>query len=368
MNRRRLLIILGAVLGLVAVSIIICLVLGVIGSGGEDGGGGIGGLISPPTPTPFVPESLEPEKTEVWVALQPIGRNQEFASGSIGQRDWPITNVPPDVIADEAEVVGKVARTEIVPGQIILRSMLKDKFGEASEAAFEIEPGHVAVAIPIDRQISVAYAIKEGDYVDVLISAEFIDVDEEFQSKLPNKFRFISVTTEKDDQGLPTGNYTLELSEEIQKGRLEVENEDFPGYDFPSEEQRPRRVAQLTVQHAKVLKVGEWIEVAVPGPAPAPVDEEAPPPTATPVPPPDIVTLSVTPQDALVLMWTRQAQVYYEFALRAAGDEHAEYATEAVTLQYMLTRFKIAVPPKLEYDVEKYFTTPVVEEVATPEY
>ncbi len=36
-------------------------------------------------------------------------------------------------------------------------------------------------------------------------------------------------------------------------------------------------------------------------------------------------------------------------ALRAAGEEEADHLTEAVTLQYMLTRFNIAVPPKIEF-------------------
>jgi hypothetical protein len=41
--------------------------------------------------------------------------------------------------------------------------------------------------------------------------------------------------------------------------------------------------------------------------------------------------------------------MYMELALRAPGSEDARYQPEAVTLQYMLTRFNIAVPPKLEY-------------------
>ena len=64
---------------------------------------------------------------------------------------------------------------------------------------------------------------------------------------------------------------------------------------------------------------------------------------------PDLVTLAVTPQDALVLLWIRQSFIYSELALRAAGEENADHLTEAVTLQYMLTRFNIAVPPKIEF-------------------
>jgi len=59
--------------------------------------------------------------------------------------------------------------------------------------------------------------------------------------------------------------------------------------------------------------------------------------------------LAVTPQDALVLLWLRQSGIYSEMALRAAGEEESDHLTEAVTLQYMLTRFNIAVPPKIEF-------------------
>ncbi len=61
------------------------------------------------------------------------------------------------------------------------------------------------------------------------------------------------------------------------------------------------------------------------------------------------MTLAVEPQDALVLLWARKSEMYMELALRAPGSEEARYQPEAVTLQYMLTRFNIAVPPKLEY-------------------
>jgi hypothetical protein len=58
-----------------------------------------------------------------------------------------------------------------------------------------------------------------------------------------------------------------------------------------------------------------------------------------------------------------------ELALRAPATEEARYQPEAVTLQYMLTRFKIAVPPELEYGfAREAFTSDVSgEETSTPE-
>lgn len=334
MQRGRLLIILGIILGLATLGAVAFLFLG------GDGGGGL--LPAEPTPTPaLAEEDQEIPTTQVIVALQPIGRGSQFVQGSIGRRDWPATNVPPDVIADEAETIGKVAKTEIVQGQVIVRSMLTD-IGEGGDASFRVPPGQLAIAYPINRQTSVAYAVQPGDYVDILVTSFFVDVDEEFQARLPNKIQFFFPQFDQD-----TGEQiSFSLSQQIDEGRFEIASGDLPAVIVPQEEQIPRRVAQLTVQSAKIIKVGPWIEPPPPPPPEESEGEDAPTPTPNL---PDIVTLAVNPQDALVLLWLRQSGIYSEMALRAAGEENADHLTEAVTLQYMLTRFNIAVPPKIEF-------------------
>lgn len=350
MQRGRLLIILGIILGLATLGAVAFLVLG--------GGGGL--LPEEPTPTPAAPEEQGIPTTQVIVALQPIGRGSQFVRGSIGRRDWPANNVPPDIIADEAETIGKVAKTEIVQGQVIVRSMLAD-IGEGGDASFRVPTGQVAVAYPINRQTSVAYAIQPGDYVDILVTAFFVDVDEEFQSRLPNKIQFFFPQFDPE-----TGEQvSFSLSQELDEGRFEVASGDLPAIILPKEDQIPRRVAQLTVPAAKVIRVGPWIEPPPP-PTPETQGEEVPTPTPNL---PDIVTLAVTPQDALVLLWLRQSGIYSELALRAAGEESADHLTEAVTLQYMLTRFNIAVPPKIEFIMATSITEleqQTVVEGATP--
>ncbi len=334
MQRGRLLIILGVILGLATLAVVAFIALG--------SGPSLIGAAETPTPPPVVEEDQGIPTTQVIVALQPIGRGSEFVAGSIGRRDWPANNVPPEVIADEAETIGKVAKTEVVQGQVIVRSMLVDVAG-AGEASFQIPAGRVAIAYPLTRQNSVAFAIQPGDYVDLLVTAYFLDVDEEFQATLPNKIQFFFPTID-EETGEPTG---FNLSEEVDQGRFEIATDNLPAIVFPRENQIPRRVAQLTVQAAKVVKVGPWIEPPPP-PTPEAQGEGTPVPTPTPTLP-DIVTLAVNPQDALVMLWLRQSGIYSELALRAAGEENADHLTEAVTLQYMLTRFNIAVPPKIEF-------------------
>ena len=330
MRRGRLLIMLGVILGL-ATAVIVLVVLARQPT------------LTPAPARPIGAETSTPVPTQkVWVALQPIPRGGQFVEGTLGLRDWPSSNVPPNVIGDISETIGRVAAVDIVQGQPILRSMLAEK-GAAGQAALLIPDGRVAVAFPITQQSSVAYAIQPGDFVDVLIVASFIDLDQDFQSTLPNLISFLSPQLDQD------GNLvTYSFTDPTDEGRFEIPQglpPEIPGsIVYPREAQRPRRVAQLTVPAAKVLRVGPWIEL--PNPQPTPTQEgEAPPPP----PPPSIVTLAVEPQDALVLLWARQSEMYMELALRAPGSEQARYGPEAVTLQYMLTRFNIAVPPKLEY-------------------
>jgi hypothetical protein len=129
-------------------------------------------------------------------------------------------------------------------------------------------------------------------------------------------------------------------------------------YIVPSEAQRPRLVTQGIIQDVLVLHVGDFGEdkpeviEATPTADPA-AEATAPQPTSTPLPP-DIITLVVSPQDAIVLNYVnRLAERYPQdlqmtFALRSAGDT-SRIDTEAVTLSYMFETYNIALPAKLNY-------------------
>lgn len=350
--QRRLFIIIGVFLAIVAVAGLLYVVLQQRNAGGT------------PAPAEETAQQAEPTAIpmkEVIVARQPIPRGGEFTAESLGRTEYPESSIPPNAIVNEAETIGKIANSEIVQGQIIVRDLLRDKVGGGSgEAAFDIPAGHVMVAFPINKQTSVAYAIQPGDVVDVLMTFSIVDLDPEFQTILPNKFSFLLQDTQTNAAGEESSTFTL--SPAIDKGRLNIENELFPGFEFPREDQRPRRVAQLTVQRAKVIKVGTFLEDETAQQQPVAEGEPTPTPTR-----PDIASLAVTPQDALVLLWARQSKAYMELALRAAGDEQADHSTEAVTLQYMLTRFNIAVPPKLEFGIDKSENLPTDEPVSAPQ-
>lgn len=306
--------------------------------GGNRGGAAV-------TPTPVV-------AAQVVVAVQDIPRGGEILTETVALRAWPADQVPPGAMMEVQAVLGQFARFDIPKGLPLLPAMLAPTRGGAlftpSQLPGQIPAGKVAVALPISRLSSVAYAIKPGDHVDALASFLVLDLDEEFQTRLANKF-VMAVPS-------PEGVVTFIPMDPAGRDRNPVLG--FQAIEQPSERQRPRLVAQLTVQNMLVLGVGDWLSQSQPEVAATPAADQAQAPTPNAAAQPDVVTVIVEPQDALVLKFLRESGAAIDLALRSADDAEQMFATESVTLQYMFTRFEVAQPPKLTYGIEPH-PTPV---------
>lgn len=303
----------------------------------------------------FVPPTAEP-RVELVIAVQQIARGQVVPPNAVTLSDWPVSSAPSSAITNLEDVVGQIARTDIFREQPILSNMVVESLTDlarvGSDAAAVLPSGLVAVAIPIDRLTSVGYAVQDGDRVDLIISLLYVDVDEEFQSRIPSEITLFTIAPE--DQ-------TLELQPAIQ-GRPDSSAAFSPARVIvgPSEQQRPRLVTQMTIQDALVVHVGtfpldgRYIGVP-PTPTPIPVEntgeqEGTPVPSPTPSRP-DIVTLAVTPQEAVVITWYVEAKVPVTLALRSATDT-SRLPTDDVTLEYIMSTYGIALPPRLPYSIE----------------
>jgi len=282
-----------------------------------------------------VPYAPPPGK-EIVVAAQDIPRGTLITSqsGAVTTASWPRDSAATNLaLTDANQTYGRVARVDIVRGSPIMEKMLAEGpegIGAAgSDAALQIPPGRVAYALPVARYSSVAWALQPGDHVDLIISLLMVDIDEEFQSIMPNQASCVSPPEGEGCQGGVMG-------------RLETLPNGWIVNLRPGESQRPRLVTQLTVQDLVVLRIGEWRETA---PAEA---EEA---EGTPTPTPDVepLTVAVTPQDALVIKYAQEAGANMTMVLRSVDDANKTLETESVTLEYLLERFNIEQPPKLPY-------------------
>jgi pilus assembly protein CpaB len=303
-----------------------------------------------PTATPVL-------LTKVVIAVNNLDRGLPIPDDGVALADWPAASVPFGALTKLEQVRGQgwIARTDILPGQIIIDKLLiKDLTTLArvgSDAALVIPNGLRAVALPMDRFTGVAYGIQDGDYVDIVVSMLFVDVDPNFQSMKPNK---LSVMTLKPDG-------TIEFSPPIQGDIQPSTFTQGPLLVQPTEPQRPRLVMQTTVKRAYVVHVGNFpldgsFLKSKATPLPTPTEQEgaptkaAPPPTPTP-PVPDIITLAVSPQNATELLWYVEAGIPFNMVLRNPNDE-SQPDTDQVSLSYITSKYNISQPLALPYALE----------------
>jgi Flp pilus assembly protein CpaB len=371
--RGRVLILLGMVIILVIV-----LVFVLMSGGDETGQEGTTETPAVAAETTPLPEELSPrflDMVEIVVAIQDLPRGIVIPPDGVGVQLWPQEALPEPgnyFTAEELEdVIGQIARTDIPRGMPILARQIVPNLYQIAQTgsdaaalmrAFEDDQPRVAVSIPLDPTGvgQVAYGIQPGDFVDVILSFLYIDVDPTFQTRMPNNVSLIT--------RLETGELSIGAP---RQGRPEASTLSPEGVLLsPSEpSQRPRLVTQRTVTNAWVLHVGYFppggdivgatptpqVIETVPPPGEGGAQQATPQPTATPYMP-LIITLAVTPQDALVLTWAVDAQIPITLALRTAGD-NSVVATDPVSLDYMIRTYNAQPPVALEFALEPPITS-----------
>ncbi len=296
--------------------------------------------------------------------------------GDITESVLTTISLPQDKVAavmfttDELGVLtsNKVAKYPLDPGVIITESMIVDRSAAVPIAgpqwAALIPPGMTAITIPSSRLALAGYGIDDGAHVNVNACFLFIDIDPTFQTALPNLTAALTGTGVGPD-ALPTLSLGVGAAGGAQ-GRLELEpSVQQPYYLIPSEAQRPRQVCQMILQDVVVLKRGNFPLTSGASTQPA-ADQNA---QQTQPAAPDIVTLIVSPQDSVTLSYLVFAcgrtvapvggqtpsetlcNTQILLTLRNPSDQ-ARQATEASTLQFLLSQYNIPVPAKLPYSMQ----------------
>jgi Flp pilus assembly protein CpaB len=309
-------------------------------------------LVSPPA-------SPTPSNVKVYVVGQKIERDHQIDAASLSTIDLPENLVAEWMIRDQEKVVGKYAAYPLEQGMLLSSTLVSDRPGaQGSEAARLISPGLVAISIPINRINSVAYAIRDGDHVNVIATTMFVDLDASFQSVLPNNLGQVK------GPGGADSSSSIVAGGSGPYGRIDLDptlNQAI--YVVPSEAQRPRLVSQMVLQNIQVLHIGTFPLVST-NTVEATPDPNKPAPTPAPVASPDIIILIVTPQDAVSLTYLLHSGTDLTLTLRAPDDE-SRPETEAATLQYLLSQYAIPVPAKLPYGIQpRLDKLPVATEAA----
>ena len=350
--------------------------------------------------TPIVTPTVD--MVDVVIAKQNIPNRAKIVEGMLLMAPYPRELILPSMYIDPKEVLGKKSLLALPQGTIIQAGMVADPVAEYgiahSDAAEVIPAGWVAVSIPINRLSSVSYAPRRGDHVNVIATILLVDLDPSFQSLMPNESALVIAPGPMAEPGTSPVSLALQISgggDTSALGRTEFDALlEQNAYVVPSEPQRPRMVSQTIIRNVRVLGVGDFprpdmeptpIPTAVPTSETGVQPTQAPPagvvpeqgqqanqPTATPTPPrlPDLITLIVSPQDAVTLNYLIYSGAMLNLALRNPYDEDPGIS-EAVTLDYLLSGYSITIPVKEPYGTQPrvdILTQPVMpnDAIATP--
>lgn len=294
-----------------------------------------------------------PQNVDIIVAGQPIPQGATITDDQLTTFSIPQDKVSAAEFTNDrrSQVVGKVAKYPIDQGVPITSSLIVESTAAVPIAgpqwAALIPPGMRAISIPATRLALVAYGIDAGAHVDLNACYMFVDIDPAFQSELPSNTAKLTAT------GFPQNELPI-LSLGVGAtggplGRLELDQSlQQPFYLVPSEKQRPRLVCQTILQNAVVMKRGNFpLSSTTPQAAQQQSQQQAQQAAAAP----DTVTLIVSPQDADALMYMEYSEAQIQLTLRNPNDP-SRLATEAATLQFMLSQYNIPVPAKLPYSLE----------------
>ncbi len=294
------------------------------------------------------------------VTVQVFAAGQNIPQGATITQDALTTlTIPGDKVSaveftvdEKAQLVGKIAKYPLEQGVVITSAMVTDSSeGVAiatSEWAALIPPGMTAISIPASRLALASYGISDGAHVNVNACFLFVDVDPGFQTITPNLTAVLTAT------GIPKDTLPI-LTLGVggtggPQGRLELDPSlQQPFYYIPSEKQRPREVCQTILQNVVVMKRGDF---ALTTAAPAAAQQQQ----AAAQPVPDVVTLIVSPQDSVTLTYMIYTNAQIMMTLRNPSDQ-SRLATEAATLQFLLSQYNIPVPAKLPYAMQPSIDT-----------
>ena len=307
--------------------------------------------------------------TKVVVVTQRVQRGEIITADKLDMVDYQSDLVLPIMFTDVNQVVGKMARYTMDPYTVVTSALVTGSpiTEQGSDDALFISPGMVAVSIPITRLSSVSYAPQRGDHVNVIVTMLFVDLDPAWQTILPNwTGNVIGPGGGATNDGTL---FALPIRGASEQGRPETDplvNQTF--YILPSEQQRPRLVSQTLIQNVIVLQMGNFLtpaekaaaEATQPAPTATPEPGAEQPQQATPAPtplpaPPDVMTLIVSPQDAVTLNYLIYGGAQLTLVLRNPRDADVP-TTEAVTLSYLLDQYNIPIPVKLPYGFQPAVT------------
>jgi len=229
----------------------------------------------------------------VVVAARAVALRSTLTSEDLEVKELPVDLLPEGVLSDVLDAQGKVALVDISPGELILAQRLMEPNAISADGrlALFIAEDEVLMAFPATDLMSRAGVLKPGDRVDLLISLHF-----------PTD-RGMVMLAEGEKVAGPGGR------EELATFVL-LENVGIAGFvGGPSAQEEEESDGMLSPGAKEASSV-------------------------------EAILFTLSPQDALVLKYVKDAGGVQDIVLRAPGAEHP-FSIEPVDVDFVINRYRI---------------------------
>jgi pilus assembly protein CpaB len=131
----------------------------------------------------------------------PAGTTGQNAQPVIVQKKIPLDVRPATAVTDASVIIGKVAKTDLVQGQVLVQGMFVDKV-DAVQSTFadRLGKGRIAVSVSVDQVHGVSGLLQPGDHVTMMV------VLDATQAAAANGQQGQPVTTLAQDKGGALGS------------------------------------------------------------------------------------------------------------------------------------------------------------------
>ncbi len=114
--------------------------------------------------------SVEIVTEEVVVATRDLALGDLVTAADVRVENLPVEFAPRDVLSQTELAVGRILKTDVVQGEMILLHNLADPTNVQGDIAFVLRDDHVLLAVPASDLMSRHSIVQRGDLVDILVS------------------------------------------------------------------------------------------------------------------------------------------------------------------------------------------------------
>ena len=192
-------------------------------------------------------------KAEVVIITRDMFLGDRIQAGDVSLFSIPVEVIPRNAITSLEEAEGKIIKTDLIQGEILLAHNLADPTNNARDLSFVLSEDHVMMAFPADDLMSRESIVQRGDIVDIFATfTEEVktlgEIDTTDESEEPKTRTFTVDTFQK----VSVTALVLEVIEEESQANL-VGGETDQDFSQPDANIRAYLLA-LNPQDALILK------------------------------------------------------------------------------------------------------------------